>query len=139
MGWVQGTQDWTLGGEAPSSDGDSHARHDPVAMMQPRPKPAPVMSGIGLDDIVAKAQRENLAFPVTVSPPGAPGLFDATGPMDWAVRSDAQNRPMRMTEIGRAHVRTQVTTAHLVCRLLLEKKNKTNLQHSSQTIPRKID
>src|SRR3546814_8060768 len=82
MGWVQGTQDWTLGGEAPSSDGDSHARHDPVAMMQPRPKPAPVMSGIGLDDIVAKAQRENLAFPVTVSPPGAPGLFDATGSMD---------------------------------------------------------
>src|SRR3546814_3715757 len=97
MGWVQGTQDLTLGGEAPSSDGDSHARHDPVAMMQPRPKPAPVMSGIGLDDIVAKAQRENLAFPVTVSPPGAPGLFDATGSMDWAVRSDAQNRPMRMT------------------------------------------
>src|SRR3546814_1501518 len=38
MGWVQGTQDWTLGGEAPSSDGDSNARHAPVAMMQPRPK-----------------------------------------------------------------------------------------------------
>src|SRR3546814_6043346 len=33
MGWVQGTQDWTLGGEAPSSDGDSNARHDPVAMI----------------------------------------------------------------------------------------------------------
>src|SRR3546814_5802476 len=28
-------------------------------------------------------------------------------------------------EIGRAHVRTPVTNAHLVCRLLLEKKNKT--------------
>src|SRR3546814_6354229 len=27
-------------------------------------------------------------------------------------------------EIGRAHVCTPVTTAHLVCRLLLEKKNK---------------
>src|SRR3546814_3586318 len=27
-------------------------------------------------------------------------------------------------EIGRAHVRTPVTNAHLVCRLLLEKKNK---------------
>src|SRR3546814_1168937 len=26
-------------------------------------------------------------------------------------------------EIGRAHVRTPVTNAHLVCRLLLEKKN----------------
>src|SRR3546814_1299802 len=29
-------------------------------------------------------------------------------------------------EIGRAHVRTPVTNAHLVCRLPLEKKNKTN-------------
>src|SRR3546814_6741141 len=28
-------------------------------------------------------------------------------------------------EIGRAHVWTPVTNAHLVCRLLLEKKNKT--------------
>src|SRR3546814_8656378 len=27
-------------------------------------------------------------------------------------------------KIGRAHVRTPVTNAHLVCRLLLEKKNK---------------
>src|SRR3546814_945336 len=30
----------------------------------------------------------------------------------------------RRAEIGRAHVRTPVTNAHLVCRLLLEKKNK---------------
>src|SRR3546814_4599950 len=29
-------------------------------------------------------------------------------------------------EIGRAHVRTPVTNAHLVCRLLLEKKKNTN-------------
>src|SRR3546814_9857912 len=29
-----------------------------------------------------------------------------------------------MSEIGRAHVCTPVTNAHLVCRLLLEKKNK---------------
>src|SRR3546814_15689723 len=79
MGWVQGPQDWTLGGEAPSSDGDSHARHDPVAMMQPRPKPAPVMSGNGLDGIVAKAQRANLAFTTTVSPPCYPGPFAAPG------------------------------------------------------------
>src|SRR3546814_17016030 len=88
MGWVQGTQDWPLGGEAPSSDGDSHARHDPVAMMQPRPKPAPVMSGIGLDDIVAKAHRANLAFPVTVSPPVATGRFDTTCSLDAAVSSE---------------------------------------------------
>src|SRR3546814_1325220 len=30
------------------------------------------------------------------------------------------------TEIGRAHVWTPVTNAHLVCRLLLEKKKQTN-------------
>src|SRR3546814_6926927 len=29
-------------------------------------------------------------------------------------------------EIGRAHVRTPVTNAHLVCRLLLEKKKRTS-------------
>src|SRR3546814_8346425 len=33
-------------------------------------------------------------------------------------------RPRFDAEIGRAHVRTPVTNAHLVCRLLLEKKNK---------------
>src|SRR3546814_169588 len=32
-------------------------------------------------------------------------------------------------KIGRAHVCTPVTNAHLVCRLLLEKKNKQNTQH----------
>src|SRR3546814_10386222 len=30
-----------------------------------------------------------------------------------------------LAEIGRAHVRTTVTNAHLVCRLLLDKKNIT--------------
>src|SRR3546814_8957152 len=30
------------------------------------------------------------------------------------------------SQIGRAHVCTTVTNAHLVCRLLLEKKNKKN-------------
>src|SRR3546814_10061451 len=34
--------------------------------------------------------------------------------------------------IGRAHVRTPVTNAHLVCRLLLEKKNKN---HTKPLIP----
>src|SRR3546814_6495453 len=36
----------------------------------------------------------------------------------------------RVDEIGRAHVRTPVTNAHLVCRLLLEKKKHT--AHSNQ-------
>src|SRR3546814_1007249 len=35
-------------------------------------------------------------------------------------------------QIGRAHVRTPVTNAHLVCRLLLENKNKI---HTTQSTP----
>src|SRR3546814_5171976 len=35
-------------------------------------------------------------------------------------------------EIGRAHVRTPVTNAHLVCRLLLEKKKKKNTYKDTQ-------
>src|SRR3546814_2373805 len=45
-------------------------------------------------------------------------------------------------EIGRAHVRTPVTNAHLVCRLLLEKKNNktatdqpTRVTHSNTCTP----
>src|SRR3546814_6187830 len=33
------------------------------------------------------------------------------------------------SKIGRAHVRTPVTNAHIVCRLLLEKKKIHNRQH----------
>src|SRR3546814_10187710 len=36
-----------------------------------------------------------------------------------------QTVPGEVTEIGRAHVWTPVTNAHLVCRLLLEKKTST--------------
>src|SRR3546814_1300740 len=34
-----------------------------------------------------------------------------------------------LEQIGRAHVRTPVTNAHLVCRLLLEKKKNTPRQY----------
>src|SRR3546814_5611412 len=37
------------------------------------------------------------------------------------------------TEIGRAHVCTPVTNAHLVCRLLLEKKKTTNTRKDYTT------
>src|SRR3546814_9631501 len=81
------------------------------------------MSGYGLADMVPKAPRENLAFPVPVSPPGAPGLFDATGSMDWAVRSDAQNRPMRMTVTydmgtGREASREGFADGHVIDRVV---------------------
>src|SRR3546814_5695814 len=44
----------------------------------------------------------------------------------WGVAHAGVRRIMKLmvpTQIGRAHVRTPVTNAHLVCRLLLEKKN----------------
>src|SRR3546814_8282923 len=41
-----------------------------------------------------------------------------------ALRHCAPPEP-RELQIGRAHVCTPVTNAHIVCRLLLEKKNKT--------------
>src|SRR3546814_10562789 len=60
----------------------------------------------------------------------------------WAVATDESDRlaaffesvfqrdlgrnPAAQSEIGRAHVCTPVTNAHLVCRLLLEKTNKNN-------------
>src|SRR3546814_9168988 len=45
---------------------------------------------------------------------------------DNTVEGDIENDPDAAGgEIGRAHVLTPVTNAHLVCRLLLEKKNQT--------------
>src|SRR3546814_9634868 len=39
---------------------------------------------------------------------------------------------MSGAEIGRAHVRTPVTNAHIVCRLLLEKKKRNNGRHRNE-------
>lgn len=106
MGWIKGQngrsgQDWTLGGK-PVDDGDPHVmhrEHDHAAMMAAG-KPMTDHSGHGmspvlLSEIVARAEARHLAFPVIVTPPGAPGRFGATGSPAWAVRSDAQNRPLR--------------------------------------------
>src|SRR3546814_10153744 len=46
---------------------------------------------------------------------------------------DAARGPLSMYAIGRAHVRTTVTHAHLVCRLLLEKKNTSMNDRTSNT------
>jgi uncharacterized iron-regulated membrane protein len=78
-GWVQGKQDWKTGA-------NDHAEHDHAAMMAAQAAGRP---GASLDSIVAKAQREGLAFPVLVKPPG--------DKMVWTVKSDAQNRPLRAT------------------------------------------
>jgi uncharacterized iron-regulated membrane protein len=102
LGWIQGKQDWTIGGEA-VDDADPHAahrEHDHAAMMMMAPA-APMtqaamdhaghaMSPVLLSEIVARAQAERLVFPVIVSPPTASGLA-------WSVKSDTQIRPQRVS------------------------------------------
>lgn len=121
MGWVKGPQDWTLGGEAPAAGGDLHAGHDHAAMMQALPTPMLAAPDIGIDAIVARAAREKLAFPVIVTPPGAPGLFGAPAVMAWTVRSEAQNRPLRMSlrydgTTGRETAREGFADGHVIDR-----------------------
>lgn len=96
MGWVKGRQDWTIGGRPPADDngGGVHAEHDHQAMMR---MAAAGMKMAGLADIVAKAKAEHLAFPVLISPPGAPQRFGASSSMAWTVKSDSQNRPQRVS------------------------------------------
>lgn len=123
MGWIKGAQDWTLGGEAPASGGDPHTGHDHTAMMRAMPMPATAAPDVGLDAIVAKTKPEKLAFPVIVTPPGAPGLFGAPGAMAWTVRSDAQNRPLRTSitydmATGRETAREDFADGHVIDRVV---------------------
>jgi len=71
--------DWPVGG------GGEHAahRHDMHGMVMPVDLPA-------LDRVVASVAALNLAPPVLVTPP-------ADMSSNWSVRSDAQNRPLRVT------------------------------------------
>src|SRR3546814_10908190 len=62
---------------------------------------------------------------------GRVGQRPRTGKSQGQDRADRQSAcPLRPREIGRAHVCTPVTNAHLVCLLLLEKKNKSHLSYS---------
>src|SRR3546814_9365585 len=45
--------------------------------------------------------------------------------------ADEDRHRHQLHEIGRAHVCTPVTNAHIVCRLLLEKKNKYKVMYNS--------
>jgi uncharacterized iron-regulated membrane protein len=95
MGWVKGKQDWTIGGRTPEAD--EHAGHDHAAMMAAH-KTAPGvihLCTMTLSDMALIARRENLAFPVLIAPPGAPGRFGRKGADNWTVRSESANRPLR--------------------------------------------
>src|SRR3546814_3187557 len=95
-----------------AADGaDDKARGSVVA----RAVIAPVAPAI---DAVVMAQAARLVGPpVAVVAIGIPGFPRVLGALAVGGRPG---------EIGRAHVRTPVTNAHLVCRLLLEKKNPAN-------------
>src|SRR3546814_7449780 len=71
------------------------------------------MAGAGA--LAALPARAQLPDWITARAPAAP-------PVDYLAVARAQ--------IGRAHVRTPVTNAHLVCRLLLEKKNTKLIIHT---------
>ncbi|MDE1916781.1 MAG: PepSY domain-containing protein [Sphingomonadales bacterium] len=100
MGWMRGPQDWTIGGRPV---GGEHADHDHAAMMAAMPGMA--MGAMRLapdpaqfDRMVRAADTQHLAFPVLVVPPGMPAGEGGSGApaRDWVVRSDAQDRPLRV-------------------------------------------
>ena len=105
MGWVKGEQDWTIGGRAPVAD--EHAEHDHSAMMAMNDAMPAMDHGsmaghhmagaVTLTRMVEQARAQELPFPVLVTPPGAPGRFGRKGSTDWTIRSDTQNRPLRVT------------------------------------------
>ena len=108
MGWVKGQQDWTIGGKAPDAGADEHAEHDHAAMVADPSKSMATdhmmqghamhaMSPVTLSEVVARAKGEHLAFPVLVTPPGAPQRFGRKKDSGWTVKSEAQNRPLRVS------------------------------------------
>lgn len=107
IGWVSASpQDWTLGGEPPVAVIDEHEGHG-GAHDKAHDKNTQLSHAASgdmahmaadlskLDKIVAAANVENMAFPVLITPPGAPGRLGRPGVMEWKLRSDAQNRPLR--------------------------------------------
>jgi uncharacterized iron-regulated membrane protein len=106
LGWVKGKQDWTIGGVPADVGGEheGHEGHGDMAGMAGMPGMGSMsakdhmtmieLAGgpeafVSLDQIVAKVAPQHLAFPVIINPPTLQG-------MTWKVRSDAQNRPLRI-------------------------------------------
>jgi uncharacterized iron-regulated membrane protein len=119
MGWVKGAPAWTIGGRA-SGAGHDHADHDHSAMLKMQAAGVPLTS---LGDVVAKAQAQQLAFPVTILPPGAPQPFGAPSEMVWTVKSLPQNRPLAVTikydmATGRQLSRQGFSDQHIVDRFV---------------------
>jgi uncharacterized iron-regulated membrane protein len=104
LGWVTGPQDWTIGGRAPAG-GNLHAEHDHAAMMEGMAMPEPHADPVLFDQMVANATAARLPFPAMVVPPGAPAGEGGSGKpaSGWVVKSEAQDRPLRVTLRYDAH------------------------------------
>jgi uncharacterized iron-regulated membrane protein len=132
MGWVRGKQDWTIGGQP--ADAGEHAEHDHGAMaMHTSTMPmgshimpdgiVMTMSPVALGEIVAEARSERLASPVIVTPPGGPQRFGGKATSEWSVRSDTQNRPLRVSltydpMTGRQTSRETFADKHVIDRVV---------------------
>src|SRR3546814_1061210 len=89
-------------------------------------------------NVCAEAVAQNADYPLQALREGRKGTshFSVTVGTDGRAKDcvitkssgsadlDAETCRMMTMKIGRAHVRPPVTNAHIVCRLLLEKKNK---------------
>lgn len=91
MGWISGAQDWSIGGRTTmnSATDAEHSGHDHDTMHGVHGDAASMPGAAALDTLVARAAAEKLAFPVLVSAPDSAGI--------WTVKSDAQNRPLRVS------------------------------------------
>lgn len=122
LGWVRGQQDWTIGGRAAAVD--EHAGHDQAAPVKAHQMPdgsmmTTAMTAVSLGRIVAEAKSERLPFPVIVTPPGAGRKATKV----WTVRSDTQNRPLRVTitydpMTGRLLTRETFADKHVIDRVI---------------------
>ncbi|WP_206238706.1 PepSY-associated TM helix domain-containing protein [Novosphingobium terrae] len=135
MGWMQGTPDWTIGGRPAPQAEAPHAEHDHAAMMAGMDMAGMDMPGMHmatmpmdddamLDTMVTNARNAHLAFPALVVPPGMPSGEGSSGKaaQGWAVRSDAQNRPLRVTlhydAQGQLTSREDITNRHPIDRVV---------------------
>ncbi len=90
LGLVQGPQNWKVGSTSKAEA--AHAHHGPsvsapASALSPSQPPS-----LPLSAFVAKANEENMAFPVLVLPPHAPQRFGPPTGDEWTVKSAAQNR-----------------------------------------------
>lgn len=93
LGLVKGAQDWTIGGKAPATAGHDAHQHMAMAGMEMPAK----ASAVPISQIIARAVPLNLPYPVLIRPPGASDWEMPASAGRWTVKSDTQDRPLRVT------------------------------------------